>query len=247
MIIVSVLSLKEVDRSFGAVRVTQGVTLDVADGEFVGVIGPNGAGKTTLFNLITGDLLPNGGKIALSGQDVTNTPARRRAGMGLARTYQIPRPFNHMSVQDNLIVAATHAGGLSLRAAMSRAGDVLEQSGLAHLARQPASALLLLDRKRLELARALATGPKLLLLDEIAGGLSDRECDPLIALLDNIHKSGVTVIWIEHVLHALNRLAERLIVLDAGALVADGPSEEVMNSDMLKEIYLGADLTGAPA
>jgi branched-chain amino acid transport system ATP-binding protein len=118
---------------------------------------------------------------------------------------------------------------------------------LAHLSKKPANTLLLLDRKRLELARALATGPDLLLLDEIAGGLSDRECDPLIALLADIHQSGVTVVWIEHVLHALTRLAKRLIVLDAGVLVADGGVDEVMGSDMLKDIYLGADGTEEPA
>ena len=237
----ALLSLTDVDRSFGAVRVTHEVSLTVAEGEFVGVIGPNGAGKTTLFNLITGNLAPDKGRIELYGTQIQALPARRRAGMGMARTFQIPRPFLHMSVEDNLMVAATHAGGLGLGMARQRAQDVLELTDLAHFASRPANDLQLLDRKRLELARALATGPRLLLLDEIAGGLSDKECEPLIALLQKIHAGGVTIIWIEHVLHALIRLARRLVVLDAGWLVADGPVREVMASDTLRDIYLGAD------
>jgi branched-chain amino acid transport system ATP-binding protein len=236
----SLLILKNLDRSFGAVRVTRDVSLTVAKGEFVGVIGPNGAGKTTLFNLISGDLAPDGGVIHLGGQDVTSLPARKRAGLGLARTYQIPRPFGQMRVLDNLVVAGCHAGGMSVRDARAKAKEVLEQTGLARVAHLPARDLLLLDRKRLELARAMTCGPELLLLDEIAGGLSDRECKPLIDLLGQIHQRGVTIIWIEHVLHALTKLAQRLVVLDAGALVADGGVEEVMNSDMLRDIYLGA-------
>lgn len=236
----SLLVLKNVDRSFGAVRVARGVSLTVAKGEFVGVIGPNGAGKTTLFNLIAGDLYPDSGSIHLGGTEVTPLPARKRASLGLARTYQIPRPFGQMRVLDNLIVAACHAGGQSLRAARKRAEGVLEQTGLVRVAHLPARELLLLDRKRLELARALACGPELLLLDEIAGGLLDRECDPLIELLCQIHQSGVTIIWIEHVLHALTKLARRLMVLDAGALVTDGGVDEVMRSDMLRDTYLGA-------
>lgn len=236
----SLLVLKNVDRSFGAVRVVHGVSLTVAKGEFVGVIGPNGAGKTTLFNLISGDLYPDSGSIHLGGTEVTTLPARKHASLGLARTYQIPRPFGQMRVLDNLIVAACHAGGQSLRAARERAEGVLEQTGLVRVTHLPARELLLLDRKRLELARALACGPELLLLDEIAGGLSDRECDPLIELLCQIHQSGVTIIWIEHVLHALTKLARRLMVLDAGALVTDGGVDEVMSSDMLRDIYLGA-------
>lgn len=236
----SLLVLKDVDRSFGAVRVARGVSLSVAKGEFVGVIGPNGAGKTTLFNLISGDLTPDAGAIHLGGQDVTPLPARKRAGLGLARTYQIPRPFGQMRVLDNLIVAACHAGGLSVRQARSKAREILEQTGLARVAQLPARELLLLDRKQLELARALACGPELLLLDEIAGGLSDRECDPLIELLGQIHQNGTTIIWIEHVLHALTKLTQRLVVLDAGALVADGDVGTVMNSELLRDIYLGA-------
>ena len=241
------LSLQNLDRSFGAVRVARDVSLTVSKGEFVGVIGPNGAGKTTLFNLIAGDLFPDDGRIRLKDRDVTRLPARKRAGLGLARTYQIPRPFKQMSVADNLVVAATHAGGRSLRQARAANEDILERTGLAHVSRLPAKDLLLLDRKRLELARALACGPELLLLDEIAGGLSDRECDPLIELLGTIHQSGVTIIWIEHVIHALMTLAQRLVVLDAGALVADGGVDDVMNSDMLRDIYLGADLSEGAA
>lgn len=236
----SLLVLKDVDRSFGALRVARRISLTVAKGEFVGVIGPNGAGKTTLFNLISGDLVPDAGSIHLAEQKATLLPARKRAGLGLARTYQIPRPFGQMRVLDNLIVAACHAGGLNLRAARARTEEILHQTDLARVAHLPAHELLLLDRKRLELARALACGPQLMLLDEIAGGLSDRECDPLIDLLDQIHNNGVTIIWIEHVLHALTKLAQRLVVLDAGALVADGGVKEIMNSDMLRDIYLGA-------
>lgn len=237
----NVLKLHDLSRSFGSVTVLQGVSLDIKHGEILGVIGPNGAGKTTLFNLISGDLFPDAGTVSLLGRDVTRLPARARAPLGVARTYQIPRPFLNMTVKDNLMVGATHAGGLGLTAARQKADEVLQLTGLAHLADRPARETLLLDRKRLELARALATRPKLLLLDEIAGGLSDRECDPLIDILRKVHATGVTIIWIEHVLHALVQLAERIVVLDAGELVADGPMAEIMASDQLRDMYLGPD------
>ena len=234
------LELAGVSKSFGAIVVANDVTFSVREGEAVGVIGPNGAGKTSLFNLISGDLAPNAGSIRLLGQDVTRMSARRRAHSGLARTYQIPHPFAGLTVFENLLVGAIHSRGASTPEAHRVCGRVLDMTGIADRANRLAGSLTLLDRKRLELARALATQPKLLLLDEIAGGLTEAECKSLVSLIQDIHRSGTTIIWIEHIVHALVSVTQRLLVVNFGAVVADGPPRQVMALPKVKEIYLGA-------
>ncbi|MEP3635784.1 MAG: ABC transporter ATP-binding protein [Paracoccaceae bacterium] len=237
----ALLSVTALQKSFGAVVVADATSFDVAQGEAVGILGPNGAGKTSLFNLITGSLPPDSGTIRFDGQDITKTPPAARCKMGVARSFQIPQPFVGMTVFENALVGASQGAGLRAREAEAHALDVLHETGLAEKANMRAGALSLSERKRLELARALAAKPKLLLLDEIAGGLTDAECGALIATIQRIHAKGTTIIWIEHVVHALMAVAERLIVIDFGRKIAEGPPKEIMDSAEVKEIYLGID------
>ncbi|MEP6017227.1 MAG: ABC transporter ATP-binding protein [Paracoccaceae bacterium] len=237
----ALLSVTALQKSFGAVVVADATSFDVAQGEAVGILGPNGAGKTSLFNLITGSLPPDSGTIRFDGQDITKTPPAARCKMGVARSFQIPQPFVGMTVFENALIGASQGAGLRGREAEAHALDVLHETGLAEKANMRAGALSLLERKRLELARALAAKPKLLLLDEIAGGLTDAECSALIATIKRIHAKGTTIIWIEHVVHALMAVAERLIVIDFGRKIAEGPPKEIMDSAEVKEIYLGID------
>ena len=237
----ALLSVTALQKSFGAVIVADATSFDVAQGEAVGILGPNGAGKTSLFNLITGSLRADGGVIQFDGRDITKAPPAARCKMGVARSFQIPQPFVGMTVFENALVGASQGAGLRTREAEAHALDVLHETGLAEKANMRAGALSLLERKRLELARALAAKPKLLLLDEIAGGLTDAECGALIATIQRIHAKGTTIIWIEHVVHALMAVAERLIVIDFGRKIAEGPPKEIMDSAEVKEIYLGID------
>jgi branched-chain amino acid transport system ATP-binding protein len=236
------LEVKDVSKSFGSLKVTDGVSFDVPEGQALGIIGPNGAGKSTLFNLITGNLMPDAGRVHFDGRDVTRVPAMRRCLDGVGRSFQIPQPFQKLTVFENLLVAATHGRGASEAEVVEACADVLERTGLIRKANAVAGSLTLLERKRLELARAMATGPKLLLLDEIAGGLTDGECQSLVQTIRDIHAEGVTIIWIEHVLHALNSVVERLLVLDFGKVIAIGAPGEIMESREVREIYLGIEV-----
>ena len=236
-----ILELHDVSKSFGALKVTDGVSLSVPRGQALGIIGPNGAGKSTLFNLITGNLAPDAGRIVFLGQDVTGYPAMKRVKMGVGRSFQIPQPFEGLTVFENLLVAASFGRGKSEAAVTDDCAAILEQTELMRRANTPAGALSLLERKRLELARAMATGPELLLLDEIAGGLTEGECQALVATIKGIHAGGTTIIWIEHVLHALNAVVERLVVLDFGRVIGVGTPDEMMASKEVREIYLGID------
>lgn len=240
----ALLSVNDLQKSFGAVTVADASSFDVAEGEAVGILGPNGAGKTSLFNLITGALHADGGSIRFDGRDITKLPAAARCKMGVARSFQIPQPFVGMTVFENALVGATQGAGLRGREAETVALDVLTETGLSDKANMRAGALSLLERKRLELARALAAKPKLLLLDEIAGGLTDAECGALIETIKRIHANGTTIIWIEHVVHALLAVAERLIVIDFGRKIAEGEPKAIMDSTEVKEIYLGIDADG---
>ena len=235
------LALANGSKSFGSLKVTDDVSFEVPEGQALGIIGPNGAGKSTLFNLITGNLTPDAGLIRFDGRDVTRVPAMRRCLDGVGRSFQIPQPFQKLTVFENLLVAATHGRGASEAEVVDACADVLERTGLIRKANAVAGTLSLLERKRLELARALATGPKLLLLDEIAGGLTDGECQSLVRTIRDIHAEGVTIIWIEHVLHALNSVVERLLVLDFGRVIAIGAPGEIMESREVREIYLGIE------
>jgi branched-chain amino acid transport system ATP-binding protein len=233
------LELASVSRAFGGLVVIDRLDLKVDDGEIVGILGPNGAGKTTLFNMIAGVLPPNRGRILFAGTDITRMRAWDRCRLGIGRTYQIPKPFTHMSVFENVLAAAVHGGRMPLPRAKIEAEAVLMRVGLAHRALTPAGQLPLLDTKQLELAKALALRPRLLLLDEIAGGLTEAECDVLIGTIRDVHRAGVTIVWIEHVIQALRRLVTRLAVLASGNFIAMGAPQEVLADRRVKEAYLG--------
>jgi branched-chain amino acid transport system ATP-binding protein len=236
---VAVLTVTGLSRHFGGLKVIDGLDLAVARGEILGIIGPNGAGKTTLFNLIAGVLQPSGGSILYHGREITRLKAWDRCRLGIGRTYQIPKPFSHMSVFENVLVAAVHGGGSGVREARDRVETVLELTGLSGHHAQPAGRLTLLDLKRLELCRALAIEPQVLLLDEIAGGLTDAECDTLLEIIRGVHARGAAIVWIEHVIHALRRLCTRLAVLHGGAFLANGEPGEVLADMRVKTVYLG--------
>jgi branched-chain amino acid transport system ATP-binding protein len=238
----SLLSLHNVDKSFGALKVADRISFDVPHGQALGIIGPNGAGKSTLFNLITGNIAVDGGRIDFQGQDVTRAAPMQRTLSGIGRSFQIPQPFEKMTVFENLLVAAAFGRDLSEAEVTDQCADILAQTELLGRANTPAGQLSLLERKRLELSRALATDPKLLLLDEIAGGLTEGECRSLIATIRDIHARGVTIVWIEHVLHALTSVVERLLVLDFGRVIGHGEPAEIMASDEVREIYLGIEV-----
>lgn len=233
------LELAALSRAFGGLRVIDRLDLRVEAGEILGILGPNGAGKSTLFNLICGVLPPSAGRVVLEGRDITRMTAWDRCRSGIGRTYQIPKPFTHMSVFENVLVAAVHGGKMSIARATGEASAVLERVGLAHRALVPAGQLGLLDMKQLELAKALAVRPRLLLLDEIAGGLTEAECETLLATIRAVHASGVTIVWIEHVIQALRRLVTRLAVLYGGTIIADGAPDAVLADSRVKEAYLG--------
>lgn len=238
----SLLELRQVSKRFRDMVVIPDLTLSVAPGEFVGVIGPNGAGKTTLFGLISGSLVCDTGHVVLDGEDVTALGADARCRAGIGRTFQIPQPYQGLTVYENALVAATFGAGLRGREAEMKAFDAVTQCGLGTLGDQLAGRLTLLQRKRLELARAVATQPRLLLLDEVAGGLTDGEVGELLNLVKAIHGSGVTVIWIEHLVHALVSVADRIVVLAEGRLVADGEPGAVLRDQHVRDVYLGSDL-----
>ena len=237
-----ILALQNVSKSFGQLKVTDDVSFEVPVGQALGIIGPNGAGKSTLFNLITGNLTPDAGRISFEGLDVSKVPAMQRCFAGVGRSFQIPQPFDNLTVFENLLVAAMHGQNASQKAVEQVCAEIIEQTELMPVANSPAAGLSLLQRKRLEMARALATDPKLLLLDEIAGGLTDAECVALIDTIRSVHARGVTIIWIEHVLHALTSVVERLLVLDFGKVIGIGAPEEIMNRQDVREIYLGIDV-----
>jgi branched-chain amino acid transport system ATP-binding protein len=237
----AILELDGLSKSFGALKVTDEVSLRVDDRETLGILGPNGAGKTTLFNLVTGDVRSDAGAIRFAGTDLTALPPHRRCRAGIGRSYQIPRPFGAMSVFENLLVAARFGAGASRDEATELCGDILRETGLLDRANRPAGSLPLLDRKRLELARALATRPRLLLLDEIAGGLTEHEARLLVDEIASIKARGVTMIWIEHVVHALVAVADRLVVLNFGRIIADGPPRAVLADPAVQRVYMGIE------
>ncbi|MEL7459948.1 MAG: ATP-binding cassette domain-containing protein [Pseudomonadota bacterium] len=237
----ALLEVTGLSKSFGAVVVANETSFEVPQGAAIGILGPNGAGKTSLFNLITGALSADQGCIRFDGQDITRIGAASRCRLGIARSFQVPHPFVGMTVFENALVGATEGAGLRGHAAEAHVLDVLEQTGLLPKANVRAGTLTLLERKRLEMARALAAKPKLLLLDEIAGGLTEAECTSLIETIQTVHKAGTTIVWIEHVVHALLAVVDRLIVIDFGKKIAEGDPKAIMNSAEVKEIYLGVD------
>ncbi len=235
------LELQAVCKSYGAVRVADAITLQVPAGEALGVLGPNGAGKSTLFNLIGGAAAPDSGSIRLDGQRLDRLSPEARCRRGVARSFQIPRPFGGTTVFENLLVGAAFGAGLHDGARDAWCVEVLQLTGLLDRANVLAGSLGLLERKRLELARALAAKPRLLLLDEIAGGLTDAECRELVGCIRAVRATGVTVVWVEHVLHALLGVVDRLVVLDFGRIIADGAPRAVMADPVVRDVYLGLD------
>jgi branched-chain amino acid transport system ATP-binding protein len=235
------LQLDRVSKSYGALKVTDDITLAVEAGETLGILGPNGAGKTTLFNLITGDARCDAGRVSYDARDITQLKPHQRCRAGIGRSYQVPQPFGNMTVFENLVTAACFGGGQPEVEAWETAHQVLGQTGLLTQANKSAGSLTLLNRKRLELARALATRPKLLLLDEIAGGLTEHESKQLVDELRRIKAQGVTMIWIEHVVHALLSIADRLFVINFGQPLAEGEPRAVMADPQVRRVYMGMD------
>jgi branched-chain amino acid transport system ATP-binding protein len=238
----ALLELHDVRKAFGSLQVLDGLTLEVRQGEALGVIGPNGAGKTTALNVIAGRLRPDRGAVRLAGHDVTPLPPHARCRAGIALTHQIPHPFEAMSVYENVLVGATHGRGLGESAAREHAVAAIELAGLDSRADAPAGRLSLAERKRLELARALATGPRVLLLDEIAGGLGEGEIHEVVEVIRAVAARGVAIVWIEHIVHALRSVVERLVAIDFGRTLMDGPPDAVMASPEVRRVYLGIDV-----
>ena len=241
----ALLEIDAVSKAFGRVVVADSLTFAVARGETLGIVGPNGAGKTSLLDLIGGDQSPDSGRIRLDGRDVTDVPAHLRARLGIGRTYQIPRPFGGMTVFENVLLGATfapHPGESASHDPTEIAVAALVRTHLIDRANLPAGALPLLDRKRLELARALATGPSLLLLDEIAGGLTEHEVADLVETIKRLRAEGVTIVWIEHVVPALMAVVDRLIAMSAGRALMDGAPADVMADPVVQAEYLGAEV-----
>jgi branched-chain amino acid transport system ATP-binding protein len=239
------LELDHVTKRFGRVVIAEDLSFSVGAGDTVGIVGPNGAGKTSLFGLISGDLAPNDGRVSFGGRNVTRLDPAARSRLGIGRTYQVPRPFTDMTVFENVLVAAQQGGGLRRKASYAAAAGALERTGIAGEANLPAGRLGLLARKRLEIARALATGPRLLLLDEVAGGLTDPEVTVLVDIIRGINAEGVAVIWIEHVVRALTALVDRMACLYGGEFIGDGTPAEVLANQRVREVYLGSDIIEA--
>ncbi len=235
-------------KRFGALQVLCGVDLTMQAGEAIGIVGPNGAGKTTLMGVLAGAHAPSAGSVRFAGQDMGRLPAAERCRRGIVRTHQVPRPFGGMTVFENVYVAASIAGGADGRTAAQPDAyaaclDCLALCGMLAVANRRADTLGLLDRKRLELARALATRPRLLLLDEIGGGLTDAEAADLVGIIRELRARRITIVWIEHIVHVLLQVAERLICMDAGRIIADGAPGAVMADTQVMAAYLG----GVPA
>ena len=238
------LTAKRLTKRFGVVPVAVDVSFEVAIGECLGVIGPNGAGKTSLFNLLDGSLRPDSGRILLEGADVTDLPRHLRARAGVGRAFQIPKPFSGLSVYENVLAATSFGGGLPGTEAVARTMEILQTVALESKSEAISGQMPLLDRKRLELAKAMATGSKLLLLDEIAGGLTDHEVHVLIEIVRELRRRHA-VIWIEHIAHALVATADRIMVLHFGKQLIEGEPRAVMSSPEVREIYLGIGVDAA--
>ena len=237
----ALLTLENISKRFGAVVVADGIDLSIEEGEALGIPGPNGAGKTTLFGMATGTVKPDAGRVLFAGQDITNASPGHRCRLGLARSFQIPQPFSGMTVFENVVVAAAFGNNEREKAVYDRCAELLVRCGLFDKANKPAGGLTLLDRKRLEFARALATKPRVLLLDEVAGGLTEHECTTLVSLIKDVRASGVAIVWIEHVVHALLATIDRLVVLHGGKLIAQGDPQTVIKSPQVAEIYMGIE------
>jgi len=235
----AVLAAVDVRKRFGALAVLDGVDLTLRKGEVIGIVGPNGAGKTTLLSVLSGALTPDGGRVVFDGRDVTSRGAADRCKLGIARTHQVPRPFGGMTVFENVLVGATAGGQRRGADAYNLCLHVLRQCALDHIANRRAEGLGLLQRKRLELARALAVEPAVLLLDEIGGGLTDAESAELVKTIAGLSERGIAILWIEHIVHVLLQVVSRLVCMDAGRVIAEGDPKAVVAQAAVIDAYLG--------
>jgi branched-chain amino acid transport system ATP-binding protein len=237
-----VLSTSGIHKRFNALVVLEAIDFSLRSNEAVGVVGPNGAGKTTLLSVLAGAHAPTSGTVHFRGADVTRLTAAERCRLGIVRTHQIPQPFIGMTIFENVFVAATNGGQLDREAAHQRAIEAIELCGMMKVANRRAETLGLLDRKRLELARALGANPSVLLLDEIGGGLTDAEAGELVATIRQLRANGLAIVWIEHIVHLLLEVTERLICMDAGRIIADGDPRAVMADKAVISAYLGGSV-----
>lgn len=235
-----ILEANNLTKSYGGVRVVDDLSVSLVEGEALGVVGPNGAGKTTMLNLLTGIVHPDSGAVVFSGQDVSRRSPDERCHLGLGRTYQIPKPFEGMTVFENVLVGGTYGRGRSEKASYELCARALQRTSLLPKANALAESLSLLERKRLELARVLAIEPKVLLLDELAGGLTEHEVHSLIDTIKQLRSEGITIIWIEHIVHALLAVVDRLMAIDFGRLIAEGDPNTVINSPEVRDVYMGS-------
>ena len=240
----SLLEIKALSKSFGGLMALFNLDFEVDEKEIVGLIGPNGSGKTTLFNAIMGSFKCDQGSILFRSQDITGLKPYQVCEKGIARTFQLTKPFNRMSCLENVMVGRSFGKDPAhgIKEAKREAGDILKFVGLEEKQQVPASALNLIERRRLELARALATRPQLLLLDEIMGGLNPTEIKMAVGLIRQINRSGVTVVIVEHVVKALLGISERVVVLDAGEKIAEGPPKEIVQNQDVIKAYFGKNL-----
>jgi branched-chain amino acid transport system ATP-binding protein len=238
----ALVELHGVSKSFGSVRAIEDVTLEVEEGEALGIVGPNGAGKTTLLNVIAGSLRADRGRVVFDGRDITGLAGHEHCRSGIARTFQIPRPFGGLTAFENVLVGATYGRRASDGDAQRACVEALERARLLPKANTLAGQLTLLERKRLELARALVTRPRVLLLDEIGGGLTELEVLELIDTIEQLRAQRITIVWIEHIVHALLSVVDRLVALAAGRKLIEGEPQTVMSSPELRDVYLGSEL-----
>ena len=236
------VELHDVSKSFGSVAAVRDVSLTLEQGEALGIVGPNGAGKTTVLNLIGGTLKPDRGRILFDGRDITRLASHHHCRVGIGRTFQIPRPFGGLTAYENVLVAHAHGAPHGRGEAESACVDVLRRVGLGRKANTLAGSLTLLERKRLEIARAVATKPRVLLLDEVAGGLTEPEVNELVGTIKELRAEGIAIVWIEHVVHALLSVVDRLLALAQGRNLIEGEPREVMASPKLRDVYLGREL-----
>jgi branched-chain amino acid transport system ATP-binding protein len=235
-----VLEAKNLTKSYGGVKVVDDLSVSLVKGEALGVVGPNGAGKTTMINLLTGIVRQDAGSVVFAGRDISHQSPDQRCHLGLGRTYQIPKPFEGMTVFENVLVGGTYGRGRSEKASYEICTQALQRTSLLPQANVLAETLSLLERKRLELARALATEPKVLLLDEIAGGLTEHEVQSVIQTIKQLQAEGITILWIEHIVHALLAVVDRLMAIDFGRLIAEGDPNTVINSPEVRDVYMGS-------